>query len=149
LSGGGLCGLAYIGALRFLQIEGFDKTIHHVAGSSIGALFATIFAARISLTDVERKLRTMLCDDGHLMEFAYPDMLSVLANLGVDDGHTFLAFLRPELDKLTFVDLVKRTGVHLVICATHVETMRTTYFSVDTTPNVLVYDALRASMARG
>ena len=59
----------------------------------------------------------------------------------------FLSILKPELDKLTFLDITKRTGVNLVICATHVASMTPVYFSVDTTPNVLVYDALRASIA--
>lgn len=146
LSGGGLCGVAYLGMLRFLQVEGFDKNIHHVAGSSIGALFATIYALRISLTNIEKHITQMLTE-GDGLTFPYPDMLSVITNYGFDDGHKFLSFLRAELKNITFMDLSKKTGVHLVICATHVQTMTPTYFSVDTTPNVLVYDALRASMS--
>ena len=145
-SGGGMCGLAYIGAIRFLQVEGMDKHIRYVSGSSIGAVFATIFALRIPLHDIEQRLIQMICNDNTLT-FPYPDMLSLLHSYGMDDGHTFLTFLKEDLDKLTFMDLTKRTGVHLTICATHLQTMTPTYFSVDTTPHVLVYDALRASIA--
>lgn len=145
-SGGGFCGLSFIGAIRFLQVEGLDKHIRYVSGTSMGAVFATILALRIPLHDVEKKLTTMLCRDDTLT-FPYPDMLTLYKSYGWDDGHKFLAFLRPELDKLTFMDLAKRTGIHLTICATHVESMSATYFSMDTSPNVLVYDALRASIA--
>jgi NTE family protein len=144
-SGGGMCGLAYIGAIRFLQVEGLDKHIRYVSGSSIGAVFATILALRIPLHDIEQRLMQMMCTDA--LTFHYPDMLSMLHSFGIDDGHKFLAFLKTELDKLTFIDLTKRTGVHLTICATHLQTMTPTYFSVDNTPHVLVYDALRASIA--
>lgn len=145
-SGGGMCGLAYIGAIRFLQVEGLDKHIRYVSGSSIGAVFATILALRIPLHDIEQRLIQMICTDDELT-FHYPDMLSTLHAFGMDDGHKFLTFLKSEIDKMTFMDLTKRTGIHLTICATHLQSMTPTYFSVDTTPNVLVYDALRASIA--
>jgi predicted acylesterase/phospholipase RssA len=146
LSGGGMIGLSYIGALRFLQVEGIDKGIQHVVGTSIGAMFATIFALRMSLSEVESAFVDMLAKNSSLT-IEYPDMLTVLKNYGMDEGHQLLAFLRPHLDKTTFLDLTKRTGINLVICASHLATMKPTYFSVDNTPNVLVYDALRASMA--
>ena len=145
-SGGGLCGLAYIGAIRFLQVEGLDKHIHYVSGSSMGAIFATIFALRIPLHEMEKSLVKLLCEDDTLT-FPYPDMLKLYQSFGMDDGHKFLTLLKSYLDKLTFIDLTKRTGIHLTICATHLDTMTPTYFSVDTTPNVLVYDAIRASIA--
>lgn len=145
-SGGALCGLAYIGAIRFLQVEGLDKHIRYVSGTSMGAVFATILALRLPLHEIEQRMVNLLCTDDCL-KFPYPDMLTVYTSFGMDDGHKFLAFIKPELEKLTFIDLTKRTGIHLTICATHLQTMSPTYFSVDTTPNVLVYDALRASIA--
>lgn len=146
-SGGGLCGLAYIGAIRFLEVEGMDKHLRYVSGTSMGAVFATIVALRIPLHEIERRMIHMLSSDETPLTFPYPDMLTLYKSFGMDDGHKFLAFLKPELDKLTFIDLTKRTGIHLTICATHLQTMAPTYFSVEHTPNVLVYDALRASIA--
>jgi predicted patatin/cPLA2 family phospholipase len=40
-----------------------------------------------------------------------------------------------------------KTGKDLIICATNALNMKATYFSVNTTPNVLVIDAVRASCA--
>lgn len=145
-SGGGLCGLAYIGAIRFLQVENLDKRIRYVSGTSMGAVFATILALRIPLHEIEKRMLDMLCEH-ETLTFPYPDMLSLYHSFGMEDGHKFLAFLKPEMEKLTFMDLAKRTGVHLTICATHLPSMTPTYFSVDTSPHVLVYDALRASIA--
>jgi hypothetical protein len=48
---------------------------------------------------------------------------------------------------MTFLDISKKTGKDLIICATHMNTMTPTYFSLNTTPNVLVIDALKASVA--
>lgn len=145
-SGGGLCGLAYIGAIRFLQVESLDKHIRYVSGTSMGAVFATVLALRIPLHEIEKRMMKMLCEN-ETLTFPYPDMLSLYHSFGMEDGHKFLAFLKPELEKVTFMDLAKRTGVHLTICATHLPSMSPTYFSVDTSPHVLVYDALRASIA--
>lgn len=145
--GGGFCGLVYLGVLRFLEVEKLERKIRNVSGTSIGAFFATIFALRIPIQTIEERLIQLLSDESQIMKFPYPDILSVMNQLGMEDGHRFLRILKPELEKLTFLDLVKRTGVNLVICATHVDSMSGTYFSFDSTPNVLVYDALHASMA--
>jgi predicted acylesterase/phospholipase RssA len=97
--GGGVCGLVYIGAIRFLEVEKLDKHIRYVSGTSIGALFATLFALRIPMQVVEEKLIELLTEDEHIMTFPYPDMLSVIKHLGYDDGHKFLSFMRPHLDE--------------------------------------------------
>jgi hypothetical protein len=68
-------------------------------------------------------------------------------NLGIDSGDRLIEPIQDAVGKLTFLELSKKTGKNLVIVATHTSTMRPTYFSVDTTPHVLVLDAVRASMA--
>lgn len=139
-------GLVYIGALRYLRQEGLDKNIKDVAGTSAGALFAAAFVLDIPMDEIERWFKSIL-SDSKLTSFVIDDFMSVLNNLGVDDGLRFVSIVAKYAQHMTFLDVTKKTGKNLIICATHVGTMTPVYFSVDKTPNVLVVDALRASMA--
>ena len=57
LSGGGISGMVYLGALKYLQQEGYDRNILHISGSSIGAFFATAFALSIPMNDLETRFK--------------------------------------------------------------------------------------------
>lgn len=146
LSGGGFAALPYFGAIQFLQVEGMDKNIRNIAGTSMGALFATALALKIPLTELEKRVLDLIADP-HKNIFKMSDVFSIIHDLGLDDGKRFIDIIRPEVDKLTFLDLSKKTGMNLVICATHITSSQSVYFSVDNTPNVLVSDAILASMA--
>jgi predicted acylesterase/phospholipase RssA len=149
LSGGGMSGLVYLGALRYLQQEGYDKHILHIAGASIGALFATAFALDMSMGDLEQKYKEFLSNEEKclLPTFTMDTIIESYDNLGVDDGKRLTEPIEEIVGNLTFLELSKKTGKNLIISATHIETMLPTYFSVDNTPNVLVLDAVKASMA--
>lgn len=143
-SGAGFLGMTYAGVLRFLRTEGLDASIKHVAGTSVGAIFATIFALQVPIADVER---LMLEKWSHGVTIPTTNIWGFMNSLGLDDSRVFIKYLESYLGNMTFMDLVKKTGVDLVMCATHLTTMSPVYFCVDKTPNVLVIDALRASIA--
>lgn len=149
LSGGGMSGLVYLGALRYLQQEGYDKYILHIAGASIGALFATAFALDMSMGDLEQKYKEFFSNEEKclLPTFTMDMLIDTYDNLGVDDGKRLTETIEDIVGTLTFLELTKKTGKNLIISATHIDTMQPTYFSVDNTPNVLVIEAVRASMA--
>lgn len=146
MSGGGFTALAYFGALRLLRVEGMDAGIRNVSGTSMGAIFAAAFALRIPMDVLEERLLAFLQDEER-NRIPYPDLVRAYQELGMQIPVGFLDVLRPEIDHMTFLALSKKTGVHLVICATHIPTFQPTYFSVDSTPHVLVADAVRASCA--
>jgi predicted acylesterase/phospholipase RssA len=148
LSGGGMSGMVYLGALRYLQQEGYDKHIRHIAGASIGALFAAAFAFGISMGDLENRFKEFYnnkekCSIPLSMEM----IIFSIDTLGIDDGRRLIDPIKDLLGHMTFLEFSKKTGKNLIISATHMETMNPTYFSVDITPHVLVADAVRASMA--
>lgn len=146
LSGGGAAALTYFGSLRFLEVEGLDSYIRNVAGTSMGAIFAAAYALKIPLSTLESRLMAWM-EDEEKCSIPFSDLLHFTRNLGLDDGRRFMDLLRPEIDRVTFLDLSKKTGMNLVVCATHLGTMEAAYFSVDNTPHVLVSDAVRASIA--
>jgi predicted acylesterase/phospholipase RssA len=146
MSGGGMAALSYFGTLRFLEVEGLYKTIRNVAGTSMGAIFAAAVALQIPLETLEKRtLQWVNNEDSASIPLL--DIFQVYRKLGFDNGRRFMEVLQPEIDKITFLDLSKKTGINLVICATHVGTMEATFFSMETTPHVLVADAVRASIA--
>ncbi len=49
--GGGVNGLAYVGAMEVLQAEGILGHIHRVGGTNEGTINATLFALRFSLSE--------------------------------------------------------------------------------------------------
>jgi NTE family protein len=148
LSGGGMSGLVYLGVLRYLQQEGYDKNIRHIAGASIGALFATAFAIGMSMGDLEKNFKIFFADyEKCKIPVSMASLIQSYDNLGIDDGKRLIEPIQDVIGNLTFLELSKRTGKDLVISATHLYSMEPTYFSVNLTPHVRVIDAVRASMA--
>lgn len=147
LSGGGFSGLAYIGILRFLATERACSSVRYVAGTSMGAFFATAFALRVPPAELE-DLGYRVFRDTEYTHYPPDALLGLFQTYGMDDGARFRRPLEPYGGAdLTFRDLAKRFGRHLVICATCLETQRPTYFSSETTPDVPVLHAMIASMA--
>ena len=172
LSGGGLAGLSYVGVLKFLAESGLGAGITHVSGTSMGAMFATAFALGISAADVETMVHHIFRDPDYI-RYEPTALLGLMNTYGLDDGHRFVKPLEPyaaavaltpeELKNATsakmmfrahagapattFRDIRERFGRTLVVVATCLETGEAVYFGPDTTPEVAVLDAVRASMA--
>ena len=53
--GGGIKGIAYIGAIRFLEERGFQ--FRGVGGASVGSLFSALLAAKYTSKDMERIIK--------------------------------------------------------------------------------------------
>lgn len=152
-TGGGMVGLSYLGVIRYLQEIGIDKEIREVSGTSIGALFAFLFAMHISEGELEEYFKDFLQKDGNI---SYPlqGLLSIMDTYGIDDGERFTKPLRHfahtkygwKSETMTFREFVKKTGINMIICATNLNTQKATYFSVNTTPDICVFEAIKASM---
>jgi len=146
-SGGGMKGIVYIGALRYLIQEGLDKYIKNVAGSSIGAYFATAFVLGIPTEEMVAYSKSTLNENNNLFTIPITRILNIHETLGLNDGAFMVTLIAKYAQSMTFMELTKKTGKNLIVCATHVASMAATYFSVDTTPHVRVLDAVMASMA--
>lgn len=148
LSGGGFCGLVYLGILRFLKQEGYDKDIINIAGVSIGAVFAAILALDIPLEVIEGYLKEQYADEKNKVRIHLEDAFEkIMKEKGITDLDNYTRKIQDNyLGNMTFMELTKKTGKNLIIVATHLETMKPTYFSVDDTPHVMVVDAIQASM---
>ena len=62
LAGGGLKGLAHIGALKALEELGIK--IDFLSGTSSGSIFATFYAMGYSVEEIKKRTLENLVDDG-------------------------------------------------------------------------------------
>jgi predicted acylesterase/phospholipase RssA len=137
--------MTYLGALKYIYQEKMDKDIIHVCGASAGALYGAAFVLGIPIDVIEDTMKKSLKEDTSKVDLN--KLISYYNEFGIDDGMRIVNTIKVYASNMTFVDLAKTTGKNLIVCATHVSTMTPTYFSVETTPNVLVVDAVRASCA--
>lgn len=140
LSGGGMKGLAMLGATGFLKKAGHLDNVRLYVGTSIGAIIATALAMGLDPDEIFEK---------RVVGFKYcPDVDIGLLDkaFGLDSGANFdkwLANIFPAT--LTFESLYQKNNAKVVIVATNLNKRHAEYFSRTTTPSMSIRLALRIS----
>ncbi len=142
-------GTAYAGAIVALDEYGLLKGIKRVAGTSSGSITAALVGLRYSATQIR--------DITHAIPFNtfgdYWDPLRILTHYGLYKGDAFLAWIkgilneRTGVEDITFSQWEERDYLELKIFATDLNTSSIREFSRVTTPDAIVAECLRASMA--
>ena len=151
LKGGGVKGIAYVGALRELDRLGHYKTIKRVSGTSAGALVALMVALKLSPEKIEELMRDL---DFNTFKKGW-NPLRIFTKYGLYTGDAILEFIyecyhaSPLLldRKLTFHDLKEAGGLDLIVFASNLNENTLNEFSLHQTPNCIVAEAVRASMS--
>lgn len=154
--GGGVKGLAYIGALKALEdVELYPNHIKRFAGASAGSLTATLACLGYSAKELQDLFFEINLLD--LVQDARFGKLGVLRNMmsqfGFHPGLKMLNFLgelfeeRCEYKDVTFKQLYEWSGRELCIPITNLSRMCTEYCHLKTTPHKPVRLALAISMA--
>ena len=139
LAGGGVRGVAMLGAISRLQAEGELGDVHTVVGTSAGALLGALVATRC---DLRASLDTISAH-GYVPDF---DFGRLFREYGLDSGRSvdsLVAALLPAA--VTFQDVLHDNGIRLVVCATNLSTRTAEFFSADTHPDMSVALAIRMS----
>ncbi len=112
--GGGVKGIALVGALSVLEERGYRP--QNTAGASAGAIVAALLAAGYSAGELKSIIAGL--DYGRFKDEALEDRIplagssiSILKDLGIYEGEEFLGWMRELLEKKgvrTFKDLVRR-----------------------------------------
>lgn len=139
VSGGGMKGVASLGAVVALKRAGALDSLKTVVGTSAGALVAAAVATdRASLGVLEGLAQTAYEPD--------IDLARLLASFGIDSGRHLDRWIAALLGgPRTFAEVQRQRGIKLVVCATNLTDRRAEYFSVDTAPDMDVALALRMS----
>ncbi len=150
-AGGGMRGVAYVGALGRLLEAGALRCVRGVAGVSIGALIAFLYAVGYSVA--EMRAIALELDFSQLQHVDEETVLSITEDYGIDDGAAVRAWLEGLLTRrglgaaATFGDLKTRGGPALRVYACRLRDGATVEFSARHTPVIPIVDALMASMA--
>ncbi len=151
LSGGGIKGLAHIGALEVLQERGYLGAVKEYIGISAGALCA--FALCVGTTLSELRMLASVLDFGVIRDLEPEAILSFSDSFGLDTGANVEKLLRAILrakglsPTVTFAELAAaKKGPALRVFATDLNTCEICEFSATVTPDVPVCMALRASI---
>lgn len=157
--GAGIRGIAYCGALMELEERGVTANIKAVAGTSSGAITASLYAVGYTPNEIYE-----LIGDTDFQKFndgggrAIGGFYRLKKKLGWYKGDAFLKWLEALIARkagsadITFSQLESRassdpTFKSLVVAATSMNHQMTLMFSAATYPHMRIVDAVRASMA--
>ena len=151
LSGGGIRGLAHIGALEVLEERGVLRAVKEYIGISAGALIA--FCMCVGATLSELRMMVTVLDFGSIRHLEPDTILSFMETYGLDTGANLEKLARAVLrakglsPALTFGELAaaKPNAPRLRIFATDLNTCTVAELSAATAPTMQVVAALRAS----
>jgi NTE family protein len=152
--GGGVKGIAYVGALQALEDAQIMSQINGFAGTSAGSIVSALAACRISAKDLNGFLSKTdyekFKDKGGFFNY----LKDLTENFGAYKGDYFLnswfkTFLKQQnIDsEITFAGVNSKFGTDLRVFSTDLNTQTIQEFSKDTTPNVQIAYAVRASMS--
>lgn len=154
LEGGGVKGIAYPGALQVLQAQGILPKIDKVAGTSAGSIAAALIALGYSPPELQA---LMLDLDFQRFEDGSPlgGPERFFSRFGWFTGDYFLDWMRCRVKEktgdpnATFADLHKDRSRFrdLFVVSSDLSRRRSQVFSYDTSPDLPVAQAVRASMS--
>ena len=152
--GGGVKGIAYVGAMKVLESEGILSNIKRVGGTSAGSINAVLFAAGYSNQQTFNELNKLDFNDFKDDSWGgLRDMNRLKEEYGWYKGDFFRDWIGDLLKKktgssdITFKALQEHTGKELYVYASNISTNFGEVFSPEHTPRTRVVDAVRRSMS--
>ncbi|KAK6167414.1 hypothetical protein SNE40_021448 [Patella caerulea] len=154
LEGGGNKGLAYCGAIKYLDEIGVMKNIKRVAGASAGAMTAALIIVGYTPDEIEDFLGNNISDVFIDHSCGYCSLLpNLLSGYGWNPGKKIYEWLGDKMrhktgkSDVTFQEVYELTRMELCVVVTNLSLMTTEYCHPKTTPNMPVRLAVRMSMA--
>lgn len=149
-SGGGAKGCAVVGAMKRFQEAGILSKVKEFAGVSIGAWLAFMFASKLPIEVIERMMLEL--DFSRIQNLSPETVMGFPETFGLDDGSNLVNLLQTIMrvvmkrdPNMTFADL--DTGIQFRCWAADLTAKKSREFSLQSTPNLRIIDALRASMS--
>jgi hypothetical protein len=151
LSGGGMKGFSFFGAIDYLESNSYINTllINNWVGTSIGSMIAFLYTLGYTTDDMR----------DFILEFNFNklqsdiDVNNLLESHGIDNGSKLLLILagflkqKYNLDDITFEEHYKLTNKKLTIIGTNFSKGLEVPFNYKLTPSMSVLMALRISTA--
>jgi predicted acylesterase/phospholipase RssA len=153
LSGGGMRGVIFIGALRYIYIENLHKNITHIAANSIGSFVALCITFKLTIEEIEEIIYISKADN-NLCYVPTKNYYKIISHLGLFSISNFMEHLKKKIrtkyhgiKDITFKDASKKFGINLYFSTTNINRCENRIFSIEDTPDVSVFTACEASMS--
>lgn len=152
--GGGVKGIAYLGALQVLENKKILNSVQRIGGTSAGTINAVLLALGYTLDEIGDILRTL--DFENFMDSSWGvirDTNRLITKFGWYKGDFFRKWMGQLIEKKTgnphstFNDIAQQDFPALYLIGTNLSTGFSEVFSVEHTPRMPVADAARISMS--
>lgn len=159
--GGGVKGIAYGGALDVLDEMAILPNIKRVAGTSAGAINATMLALGCSCAEVSDLIAATKFNsfEDH-SRFYLPNIIRIIKKFGWNKGEAFHKWIGQQIQEktgkadFTFGELKQaieedngKCYRELYVVSTNLSKQKYVIFSHETTPEMTIRDAVRMSMS--
>lgn len=152
--GGGIRGIAYAGAYKYLEENGLTDNVRNIAGSSAGAITAGLLAVGFSSGEIKDILNGEIdYDEITDSRKCFGRCYGFFKNYGLYKGEYFEEIYGKILAKktqnpnITFKEVFEKYGIKLYITATNLNKQKVEYFCPDLTPDIELKCAVRISMS--
>ena len=148
LSGGGAKGCIFVGMLKYLEEINRREQIKTIAGTSIGALMATLITLGFTAAELEQIMKQF-----DYKKYQAIDVNCLFEKFGIDTFENMYKFIESLFIKkkfspeITFKALYEKTQIHLIFNSVCLNIRQTTFFDYLKTPDMPIILALEASMA--
>ena len=148
ICGGGVKGCVLLGALEALDDTLRLSRIKHIIGSSVGGIIATLMCIGYrpnEMNDIFLKI--------NLSDYRNIKATNLFTKYGVDNCKAIITLLKAcILQKIntwdiTFKELYDYNQMTLILTGSDISNSKTVYYNVETTPNMVIMDALRITIS--
>lgn len=148
ICGGGVKGCVLLGALEALENNIRLSRITHIIGSSVGGIIATLLCVglkpnemndiflKINLTDYKN-----ICPSNLFIKYGFDNCKSIIRLLKA------CILQKLNIYDFTFRELYNFSKKKLILTGTDITNSKIIYYNVDTTPDMIVLDALRITIS--
>ena len=150
IAGGAVKVVSTIGCLKYLEEMGMIGKIKNFVGTSAGTIMCLFMILGYKSFEIVEFLKEVM-KDNMISTFDMSKVFNIISDYGISDGSNLVEMLERILYKkmkqrdITFIDLAKTVGKHLVICVSNLTDEKEEFFSVDTYPEMSVITAIKAS----
>lgn len=148
-NGGGFRGIAFVGALTYLEEQGITiKNIKSLAGTSVGSIVSLLYICNYT----SKELYDEICSFS-LRDLTSISILRLLQQYGLDDGEKVMQWLRNLVKRkgfaedISFSNLKELTGKTFYVTVTNINDKKTEILSHISHPNLPVLKAIRMSIS--
>jgi len=154
LSGGGTAGILYAGVFKALEELNILKDIKTIIGVSAGTLYTFMYLMGYTVKEIEKFAETF--DGKKITTIKNIESISfdkIFVEYGLDNGDSFRKiFIKIAKQKkidpdITLLEFYKLNKIKFIIGVTNIDTIEEEYFSYDSTPNIKLIDAIRATIS--